>query len=615
MLFLLLPWFDLRMIALGFFVLGLFTVLEQGICLTRNGVTSILAGAYGLNYLLVPMWEGSRFPALALVLLLLGYMALAAVSHRFAGPLTLKLDPGSRWLALTLYVLFLAIQFLPFHNSITYLGDSIPHMSNTGWHGAYLKPPLVLGFAGAGGAFLVAFAYRGRLGYVWAAAIAFLLAAATHMQVSGGDIHALFRYPSLSYFVSLPFSIPALSAVHYGWTFDEANFRILSFLSFLAMGIMAALRFQASWPARYALGIVVLSIPFVLYHATLTYIDFPLFVLMLAVIFGFREQLSRLNQQNGGLGWSVVVLGIGVGFKETSVIYAIIFLSVFFVCGYGYGRKKGWKNWLVPWGGSVVVIGLLLVMFVWLRDWHARGYTPQISWLWMWEAHRDMLRSVWDFIGILPVLSFLGLGILFWKKQWGEGLLVFAMVIGCYLFFLMDAWRAMPRMVNYMLPGMIAGLVLGLNAMPRWRNGLVLGAAPLLILWNVWHTPMDMWTATRTPGVGNYHVNTQEYDAPYDAFYHWLAAQPPVQKLCVVGRDFGYYDWFYFQKYNLNPTRFEVPIGLIPTGFFDRPFDVCVQHQNTHLGDGIIPFPKGYSQTATFTKGAIQLVVYRHDSK
>jgi hypothetical protein len=105
----------------------------------------------------------------------------------------------------------------------------------------------------------------------------------------------------------------------------------------------------------------------------------------------------------------------------------------------------------------------------------------------------------------------------------------------------------------FVLPSILAGTVVVINALSRWSRSISAAAACLVIALNLVASPINL-DGTKKPNWGSYTVDTAEHYYPYDDALLWLKGHHSTDRLLVSGLYYPYYFGFYFAKYEWHPN-------------------------------------------------------------
>ena len=253
-------------------------------------------------------------------------------------------------------------------------------------------------------------------------------------------------------------------------------------------------------------------------------------------------------------------------------------------------------------------------------------------------------RALWEQFGVLLVVAAYGL----WcavRSRPRLALFCVTVLIGYFLFFCGDANRRvqidgvwLPGYLGYsrfmlsLLPPLLALAWVGMSHLLERRRVWALAIAALWLAGNVWMSPLRL-DGSRAKGWGDYVIDTQDHQYPYDALYGWLGDQlsGEAATVAVVGRRYGYDigDRMYAARYALNvaihaepleaSTKLRVAESVEPPDALERAFaraiqgrpDYVVVHEPVWGPQWPAPTDVGgYALSKTFEFGGLRLFAY-----
>ena len=493
--------------------------------------------------------------------------------------------------------------------------------------------------------------------------LALLGAAMWRVNADGVLDDGLRRYPFL-----LVWGQAALSWSVQGWgravSSGPEAVRLLPLLSLLAMVLWwwslfndaakGAAKGAAEGDSR--LGIVrrtvlvaaLASVPTLLFYAALGYLELPLILLMIvACCTGDRLLTGHLRGEPVGPAW--IALGVIPFLKETALVFVVAVMcaaGLFAVLDglRGHARPGELLRRYLRLG--VMVLAPLAVYL------YFRGQGPSVQYDYAFDVtnfaelklYAVFVRALWEQFGVLLVIAGYGL----WcavRSRPRLALFCVTVLIGYFLFFCGNASRRVrvdgsvlagylgySRFMLYLLPPLLALAWAGMSHLLDRRRGWVLAIAVLWLAGNVWMSPLRL-DGSRVKGWGDYVIDTQDHQYPYDALYGWLGDQLDGQAatMAVVGRRYRYDigDGMYAARYALKVAiraepleasaklRVGEPVG--PPGTLERAFERAIQRQPDYV---VVHEPVwgpqwpapvnvgGYLLLRTFEFGGLRLFAY-----
>ncbi|MCZ6652314.1 MAG: hypothetical protein O7D91_04725 [Planctomycetota bacterium] len=458
-------------------------------------------------------------------------------------------------------------------------------------------------------------------------ALALLAASMWRVNADGALDDALRRYPFL-----LVWGQAALSWSVQGWGRAVSSgpecVRLLPLLSLLAMVVWwsSLLHDAAKGAAKGAaegdsrLGIVrrtvlvaaLASVPTLLFYATLGYLELPLILLMIvACCTGDRLLTGHLRGAPVGPAW--IALGVIPFLKETALVFVVAVM-----CAAGlFAVLDGLRGQARPGEllrrylrlGVVVLAPLAIYLYF-------RGQGPSVQYNYAFDVtnfaelklYAVFALALWEQFGVLLVIAGYGL----WcavRSRPRLALFCVMVLIGYFLFFCGNASRRVrvdgsvlvgylghSRFVLYLLPPLLALAWAGMSHLLDRRRGWVLAIAVLWLAGNVWMSPLRL-DGSRVKGWGDYVIDTQDHQYPYDALYGWLGDQLGGQAatMAVVGRRYSYDigDEMYAARYALNVAIHAEPLeasaklrvreSVGPPGTLERAFERAIQRRPDYV--------------------------------
>lgn len=259
--------------------------------------------------------------------------------------------------------------------------------------------------------------------------------------------------------------------------------RMLPMAALLLLGLMP----RRSWISLAAVA----TVPNLLYHGTILYLEIPLVVLACLVLADGRHVLADdPDQLRARWSWPALVL---LGFtKETAL--PLLLATV--------GLRLLWRRRL---RGEATVIAAVLgpaLLYLALRaPFGGRQYVPQPAhWIdpALWAAS---LRGLLLQAGPILVAALIGAVVLAWRRRWADLALAVVLAAAAQAFLLADRHVETIGTARFQLLLLPPILVLAWAGMRGWLGMLLAGA---IVAANLWMSPVELTTGRRADfsGVG-----------------------------------------------------------------------------------------------------------------
>jgi hypothetical protein len=338
--------------------------------------------------------------------------------------------------------------------------------------------------------------------WLWAAAGLSLAACAPWLYSQAMLTDAFNQDRMLRY----PGSQPWLSA----WVWELARgdwgrgvlfgFEVLRFspvLAVFALGLVLVQekRWRAAPPLLPLLGALALStIPTLLYHGTLLYLELALIPLLVLLLRDGRRWLLASPERlaGGNAWWAALALGF---LKDTGIIaVGMLWLARAIVRGTFLTRRNQWSVPALLAEARVAFVTLGPgVLYLLLRSLHgSRPYQPHFEnflsdTVWMQAA-----RGAAEQFGILWLPALLGVWLLVRRRAWAQLLVAGTLFAGMWLFHLLEAprWVGLARFNLLLLPAVLVLAWEGLGALLA-RRTTALVVMLLLLAGNTLLSPVD----------------------------------------------------------------------------------------------------------------------------
>ena len=279
--------------------------------------------------------------------------------------------------------------------------------------------------------------------------------------------------------------------------FSFEALRFTSVLAVFALGfvLVQEQRWRIAPPVLPLLGaMVVASVPTLLYHGTLLYLELALIpLLVLLVRDGRRWLLASPKRLSGGNAWwAALTLGF---LKDTGIIaVGLLWLARAAVQAFFLARRGEWSARVLLEEARVAFVtlgpgGLYLL----LRAMHgSRPYQPHLENFLSPEIWRLALRCALEQFGFLWLPALAGAWLLFRRRAWTQLLAAGTLFGGMWLFHLVEEprWIGLARFNLLLFPSVLALAWEGLGALLH-RRAAAMVALLLLLGGHAWLSPVD----------------------------------------------------------------------------------------------------------------------------
>lgn len=507
-----------------FFFLGAALWLACRVFLPRAltmGCAAFAAALYATTFLLTPVCasqalrapgtSGAASPLVQLALLVFGcvWLRLASAS---APPVLSRIGALRQRVVLLWVPLLIGVSYLPWTADIAYGGDEHYHLKalvvnrilslellDHAWFAA-----LPLAWLGTGVWLARQSAAARGLPILWTWAMAGLgLAACAPWLYSSATLQDAFNQDRM---LRYPGSQPWLSA--WQWELTRANwgtgvlfgFEVLRFtpvLAVFALGLVLVQekRWRKAPPILPLLGAVAAAtVPTLLYHGTLLYLELTLIpLLVLLVRDGRRWLLASPERLAGGNAWWAA---LALSFLKDTGIIAVGFLwfARAVVRGTFLTRRHEWSIHALLAEARVAFVTLGPgVLYLLLRTMHgSRPYQPHFENLLSAEIWLQATRGVVEQFGFLWLPALAGMWLLARRRAWTQLLAAGALFGGMWLFHLLEEprWVGLARFNLLLLPAVLVLAWEGLSVLLH-RRTVAMMSLLLLLAGNAWLSPVD----------------------------------------------------------------------------------------------------------------------------
>lgn len=487
------------------------TVGCAGFTTALFATTFLLTPVCASQALHIPGASAAGSPPVQLALLFIGVVWVRATSAG-APPVLARVAAVPGRMAALWVLLLIGVFCLPWMADIAYGGDEHYHLKalvvNRGLgldllgHGWFVA--LLLAWLGAGVWLALGSAglNRSRSPWPWAAAGLALAACAPWLFPAVTLQDAFTQDRMLRY----PGSQPWLGAWLWEMTRGDLGagvlfgFETLRFTSVLAVFVLGMVLIQERrWRTAPLLlpllgALAVATLPTLLYHGTLLYLELALIPpLVLLVREGRRWLLASPGRLAGGnVWWAALTLGF---LKDTGVIaVGILWLARATVRGTLLLRRREWNvpAVLAEARFAFVVLGPG-VLYLLLRTLHgSRPYQPHFENFLSAGCWSQATRGALEQFGFLWLPALAGAWLLAHRRAWAQLLAAGALFGGMWLFHLLEEprWIGLARFNLVLLPAVLALAWEGLGALLH-RRTVAMAALLLLLAGNVLLSPVD----------------------------------------------------------------------------------------------------------------------------
>lgn len=479
---------------------GALTVCSMGFATALFATTFLLTPVCASHALRAPGASGVASPLVQLALLGFGFLWLRMASA--AAPPVLARVASLRQRVVLLWVLLLiGVFYLPWTADIAYGGDEHYHLKalvvsrlmggdlfRHGWFAV-----LAVAWLGAGVWLAVrSSTWDRRATQAWAIAGLALAACAPWLYPASTLEDAFNQDRMLRY----PGSQPWLSA--WLWELTRANwgtgvlfgFEVLRFtpvLAVFALGIVLVQeqRWRKAPPVLPLLGVLaVATVPTLLYHGTLLYLELVLLPLLVLLVRDGRRWLLASPERLAGsnVWWAALALGF---LKDTGIIaVGMLWLARAAVRGTLLTRRREWSLHALLAEARVAFVTLGPgVLYLVLRAMHgSRPYQPHFGNFLSSEVWFQAVRSGVEQFGFLWLPALAGAWLLARRRAWPQLLAASTLFGGMGFFHLVEEprWVGLARFNLLLLPAVLALAWEGLGALLHRRTAAMMALLSLL---------------------------------------------------------------------------------------------------------------------------------------
>ncbi|MEN9576167.1 MAG: hypothetical protein RL514_4022 [Verrucomicrobiota bacterium] len=282
-----------------------------------------------------------------------------------------------------------------------------------------------------------------------------------------------------------------------GILFSFEALRFTPALAVFALGLvlMQEPRWRNAPPLLPLLGALALAtVPTLLYHGTLHYLELALLPLLVLLLRDGRRWLLASPERLAGTNawWAALALGF---LKDTGIIaLGLLWLARAVVRATFLTRRNDWSFQALRAEAQVALVTLGPgVLYLLLRALHgSRPYQPHfenfVSVACWWQATRGVLEQ----FGCLWLPALAGAGLLVRRRAWPRLLVASTLFGGMWFFHLLEEprWVGLARFNLLLLPAVLALAWEGLAALPPHRN-LAMTTLLLLLAGNALLSPVN----------------------------------------------------------------------------------------------------------------------------
>ena len=578
--YLILPFFEIKIILLGTFLFLALNFLKNGITIRKTNLIFVLVLLYALNFLVVPYWSlKPGIPHVATSSLILVVGLLLFMSACYTSTSDLEFPRFNERVYLYFGVLFIGavvLNYLPMINSIGYRGDDDYHIRVTMGFFLYFTNNI---------SYLFIFLFLVLITYRYAVAkndtILFLIPVyavifciVTHLLYPAVFPAWIKRYPSIFHLTNAAFSIPMTSFFAQEYLFIESNYRILIMAATVILAVYAITRIDSvNGLLKVLIGLYILTIPALHYYASLVYIDMLMILFAFVAMFNFEHNVQSFYE-NKSINQTLFFIVLLAFIKETSIVYLLVFW-LFAVYILYYRTDHDIRGNIYILGKYTAITLIPLVVFLYFRDVPHNPYNLALNNLFVLGNYKVLIVSLWEQFGFLLPVTIGSIIYLIIKKKYFLVVFHLCLIAGYVAFYMLNGkidTTFMNNDLHYtgttyfghsrfnlaLIPSFLTLMISSINLLKRKYEKIVVLVFVFLIVSNQILTPINFIKGLRKPGWGDYTVWTSEYDYPYDDAYRWISNHLEIKDVGIVGRTFPYFDHFYHQKYNLRFNRFRV---------------------------------------------------------
>ena len=303
-----------------------------------------------------------------------------------------------------------------------------------------------------------------------------------------------------------PGSQPWLSA--WLWELTRGNggrdilfgFEVLRFTPVLAVFVLGLVltqekRWRKAPPLLPLMGaLAVATVPTLLYHGTLLYLELAILPLLVLLVREGRRWLLASPERLAGTNawWAALALGF---LKDTGIIaVGILWLARAVMRGTFLTRRSEWSGRAVLAEARVAFVTLGPgVLYLLLRSLHAsRPYQPHFENFLSSEMWLQATRGVLEQFGFLWLPALAGVCLLARRRAWAQLLAAGGLFGGMGLFHLLEQprWVGLARFNLLLLPAVLALAWEGLGALVQ-RRTIAMIALLFLLAGNALMSPVD----------------------------------------------------------------------------------------------------------------------------
>jgi hypothetical protein len=521
--------------------------------LPRTLLSTALFCFFVLAYIAAPYWLVARSRVESLIFLLTTVLIGFLWTRLASGDLQFQVDRKT-WITPAILLLLLGmLNFRALTSAIPWRGDESSHIA----FALTLAQMIPLAWAA-----IAVFAFLLVLYVGWKRPKYALLACAVLAAGCVGvyilrkppPLSPILRYPLVSrWFHAL---IPILFRPVTGLQ-QEILYRIVPLLS----AVLISWQYSKSvWSRstliKLALGMAVATIPLVFYYSSILYLEMPAVLLMFLACNKIDQLLDlSFDDLKTNPAWYALIL---IGFiKETAVVFLLSFVFCRIVVRLSKPTSRVTSlRWVRD--EIFVALGTLLPLAIYL---FFRSYSSDPRQFHFNQANLLDLRALFVILlsyleqfGLIFLLFFGGVFLLFRKRQYSKALFLIIIIVSSPLFHLLDTleYAGYSRFNLFALPAVLAGSAVFVQFIGTRKKWYLPALTVLVFVANLVITPINL-DGTKKPYWGNRLVDTSEHYYPFPEALSWLRDHSNPGLILFAGLGFFYYLDFYFDKLKWHP--------------------------------------------------------------
>lgn len=365
-------------------------------------------------------------------------------------------------------------------------------------------------------------------------------------ESSNLTIAELYRYPFIQKWATLLLTAPPF--------FNDL--RLFRFIPFFSVIIISLYCFRLLNQIKHSqitsllFSISIATLPIVYFYSSLLYLEMPVVLLFIFVIFNLKTYLvtpvDQLRQQNV---WIVLLF---LSFLKESVIFILTPLILLRLLTQFFAKKNWTPAVLVKEIASSVLLLTPLLVYLFLRNQvsQPRTYQANVSVLFSPQNYLLLAKSLYQQFGAVSILFLAGLGVCFIKDKL-MSLAYLVLFVSILLFFQLDGrYIGYSRWNLYLVPIFIF-FYFSLIAKVTNKYAYIIMAIVLTV--NLFLSPFHL-DGARVSNWGSLSMDTAEYSFPYQEAVVYLSQNTKIAKLLLLESYYPYWGFqFYLDKYHYYP--------------------------------------------------------------